>query len=92
MQCKDSHTSLEAEDKADCALACAPCKQARAASAAEAESGAQAVTSLWPALWGAYGWPYLSLGLLKLFGDLLNFAGRAPGCHSPPKLTYMPSR
>ena len=33
------------------------------------------VRKLWSALWGAYGWAYLSLGLLKLLGDALNFAG-----------------
>ena len=33
------------------------------------------MTKLWSALWGAYGWPFLSLGVLKLFGDALNFAG-----------------
>jgi hypothetical protein len=37
--------------------------------------GIAAPTSLWPALWSAYGWPYVSLGLLKLLGDALNFAG-----------------
>lgn len=36
---------------------------------------AAAPARLWPALWGAYGWPYISLGLLKLFGDALNFSG-----------------
>ena len=39
------------------------------------EGSGTAVAKLWPALWGAYGWPYVSLGLLKLFGDALNFAG-----------------
>ena len=31
--------------------------------------------SLWRALWTGFGWPYISLGLLKLFSDALNFAG-----------------
>ena len=31
--------------------------------------------SLWQALWTGFGWPYISLGLLKLFSDALNFAG-----------------
>ncbi len=39
------------------------------------EGSGTAVPKLWPALWGAYGWPYVLLGLLKLFGDALNFAG-----------------
>ena len=33
--------------------------------------------SLWRALWTGFGWPYISLGLLKLFSDALNFAGVA---------------
>ena len=32
--------------------------------------------SLWRALWTGFGWPYISLGLLKLFSDALNFAGK----------------
>ena len=31
--------------------------------------------SLWRALWTGFGWPYISLGLLKFFSDALNFAG-----------------
>lgn len=34
--------------------------------------------SLWRALWTGFGWPYISLGLLKLFSDALNFAGAKP--------------
>ncbi len=34
--------------------------------------------SLWRALWTGFGWPYISLGLLKLFSDALNFAGKDP--------------
>ena len=35
--------------------------------------------SLWRALWTGFGWPYISLGLLKLFSDALNFAGAQSG-------------
>ena len=31
--------------------------------------------SLWRALWTGFGWPYISLGILKFFSDALNFAG-----------------
>ena len=41
------------------------------------EASNATAAKLWPALWSAYGWPYVSLGLLKLFGDALNFAGMA---------------
>lgn len=47
------------------------------AAAARLEHDEVPVTKLWPVLWSAYGRPYLSLGLLKLFGDALNFAGEA---------------
>ncbi len=48
-----------------------------------AEGRDAGVAKLWPALWGAYGWPYVSLGLLKLFGDALNFAGKFLSSHHP---------
>ena len=54
------------------------------------ESGDAGAAKLWPALWGAYGWPYVSLGLLKLFGDALNFAGMAISfCSNPKNSTEM---
>ena len=43
--------------------------------------------SLWRALWTGFGWPYISLGLLKFFSDALNFAGsQATPCPSPIEL------
>jgi hypothetical protein len=56
------------------------------ARAKQAEHAAgEPVTSLWPALWGAYGWPYLSLGLIKLSSDVLNFAGTSSRSSLSPR-------
>ena len=41
--------------------------------------------SLWRALWTGFGWPYISLGLLKLFSDALNFAGP----NAPPRVIWL---
>ncbi|BDA43676.1 probable multidrug resistance-associated protein 7 [Coccomyxa sp. Obi] len=80
-----SHRRLEQEDLLDLPpeLQPAECrrimwanwKQAGQSTKGGVEGNGTAVAKLWPALWGAYGWPYVSLGLLKLFGDTLNFAG-----------------